>query len=450
MQKHPDGLQPADGNARPDRRRESAASRLNRRAISAVRALRTGIRRRASAPAGSLRMSLAISSLRPAFTVERALPIAVASLVAAASLLAVLPTTPHGAVGGTQGRGTDVRLAVNGGLERGTGVELVDPGLVGGIDGSDLSFAPVTIPEAVDTEAGADTTTAPEPMLEDGTLLTGYAPDTTVADGSDLIQTYKVKSGDSLVSIAHKFGVKTMTLWWANKLESKDTLHIGQMLRIPTVNGIVVTVKDTDTLASLAAKYHVTAARILEVNELGDPTLVVGQVLIVPDAKGAPMPTPKPTPKPVYRPSSGGHSSGGGSYTGGVPSKFAGGAFHWPVVGGNNYVSQYFHYGHYGVDIAASYGSPVVAAAGGRVVFAGWKNNGGGYQVWVAHGSGIYTTYNHMSGLSVGSGQYVSRGQQVGRIGATGHATGPHLHFEVWNGGEPWSGGSRVNPLRYY
>ena len=120
----------------------------------------------------------------------------------------------------------------------------------------------------------------------------------------------------------------------------------------------------------------------------------------------------------------------------------------WPVVGGGNYISQYFHYGHYGLDIAADYGSKVVAATGGRVTFAGWKSNGGGYQVWISHGGGIYTTYNHMAGVSVGAGQYVGRGQQVGRVGTSGYATGPHLHFEVWRG-SIWNGGTRVNPLRY-
>lgn len=120
----------------------------------------------------------------------------------------------------------------------------------------------------------------------------------------------------------------------------------------------------------------------------------------------------------------------------------------WPVSGGGNYVSQYFRYGHYGLDIAADYGSTVRAAAGGTVIFAGWKNNGGGYQVWIAHGSGLYTTYNHMSGVSVGRGQSVGKGQRVGRLGQTGYATGPHLHFEVWRGAI-WNGGDRVNPLGY-
>jgi murein DD-endopeptidase MepM/ murein hydrolase activator NlpD len=121
-------------------------------------------------------------------------------------------------------------------------------------------------------------------------------------------------------------------------------------------------------------------------------------------------------------------------------------AFPWPVAGG--YISQYFHYGHYAIDIAADPGTRVMAAASGTVIFAGWKNNGGGYQVWIAHGSNLYTTYNHMSAITVGRGQSVSRGQQVGRVGMTGNATGPHLHFEVWRG-PVWDGGVRVNPLIY-
>ncbi|HEU4571311.1 MAG TPA: M23 family metallopeptidase, partial [Candidatus Limnocylindrales bacterium] len=125
---------------------------------------------------------------------------------------------------------------------------------------------------------------------------------------------------------------------------------------------------------------------------------------------------------------------------------YVSGPWAWPVPGG--YISQYFHYGHYAIDIAADAGTRAMAAAAGTVIFAGWKNNGGGYQVWIAHGSGLYTTYNHMMSVSVGRGQHVARGQQVGRVGMTGNATGPHLHFEVWRG-PVWDGGTRVNPLIY-
>jgi murein DD-endopeptidase MepM/ murein hydrolase activator NlpD len=235
-----------------------------------------------------------------------------------------------------------------------------------------------------------------------------------------------------------------MTLWWANNLKSKDDLHLGQTLTIPPVTGLVLTVTASDTLTSLAAKYDVKEQEILKANKLEDPNLVVGQDLAIPGAIGKAIPTPKPEPR------SGSGGGGGGSSSGSsrAPVTYNGGAFRWPVSGGGNYISQFYHYGHYGLDIAADYGSSVRAAAGGTVIFAGWKSNGGGYQVWVAHGSGLYSTYNHMSAISVGSGQHVSEGQQVGRVGQSGRATGPHLHFEVWRGGI-WSGGSRVNPLAY-
>ncbi|HEY6012978.1 MAG TPA: M23 family metallopeptidase [Candidatus Limnocylindrales bacterium] len=277
-------------------------------------------------------------------------------------------------------------------------------------------------------------------------MLKPVAVNTTVADGRNLVRTYKVKSGDTLTGIASKFGISMMTIWWANDLQSKDALHVGQELSIPPVTGLVVTVTAADTLDSLAQRYDVDANDILVENKLSDPNLVVGQVLVIPGAAGKAIPTPKPVSQPTSHPSSGGGIISRG--TSRPPTTYTGGHFLWPVVGGGNYISQYFHYGHYAIDIAADYGSEVRAAGAGTVVFAGWKGNGGGYQVWISHGSNLYTTYNHMSAISVGYGQSVSGGQQVGRVGQSGDATGPHLHFEVWRG-PVWSGGSRVNPLAY-
>ncbi len=170
----------------------------------------------------------------------------------------------------------------------------------------------------------------------------------------------------------------------------------------------------------------------------------IGQTLTIPGALGSGIATPKPAPTTTRKsPSS---SSGGSGGSTKPPPKYNGGAFAWPVAGG--YISQYYHYGHYAIDIAADSGTTVKAAASGVVTFAGWKSNGGGYQVWISHGSGLYTTYNHMSSISVGRGQHVGRSQSIGRVGSSGNATGPHLHFEVWKGGI-WNGGSRVNPLAY-
>ncbi len=203
-------------------------------------------------------------------------------------------------------------------------------------------------------------------------------------------------------------------------------------------------------MTALAAKYGVDSTDILATNGLNDPNLVVGQVLVIPGAKGKAIPKPPARPNNTHQVSGSGTGSGGGAGTNiAPPSSYKGGKFLWPVVGGGNYISQYFHYGHYAIDIAADYGSTVRAAADGTVIYSGWKNNGGGYQVWIAHGSGLYTTYNHMSAITVPLGAHVSRGQQVGRIGQTGNATGPHLHFEVWRG-PVWNGGTRVNPLGYF
>ncbi|MGZ8528214.1 MAG: M23 family metallopeptidase, partial [Candidatus Limnocylindrales bacterium] len=226
--------------------------------------------------------------------------------------------------------------------------------------------------------------------------------------------------------------------WWANHLKSKDDLKVGQKLVIPPVDGTVHVVKAGETLAKIADVANVSAADIVSFNGLTDETVVVGQTLMLPGAHGKPIPTPKVAPRPAY--------SGGGGRSSSVPKSYGGGQFAWPLPGGS--ISQYFHYGHPALDIQAPYGSRVISAASGTVIFAGWKSNGGGYQVWIAHGSGLYTTYNHLSAITVGSGEHVSRGEQVGRVGQSGWATGPHLHFEVWRG-EVWGGGYRVNPLGY-
>ena len=231
---------------------------------------------------------------------------------------------------------------------------------------------------------------------------------TSIADGSGLLTTYKVRSGDSLTGIANRFGVSMATVMWANNLKTAVAVHTGQVLTIPPVNGVVLSVHEGDTLASIAASYSVPADKIYKLNGLQDTALVVGQTLILPGAVEAARP-PQRQSKPVLRIPRSAPASGRtvGTTPGPVrpPAHYGGGKFAWPVVGGNNYISQYFHAGHYAIDIAADYGARVVAAADGIVTFAGWKNNGGGYQVWIAHGSGLFTTYNHMSAITVGTGQ---------------------------------------------
>ena len=85
---------------------------------------------------------------------------------------------------------------------------------------------------------------------------------------------------------------------------------------------------------------------------------------------------------------------------------------------------------HAGIDFGAAWGSPIVAAADGQVVAAGWTG-GYGREVQVAHGGGIVTLYGHMSGIAASAGQMVRQGQVIGYVGSSGLSTGPHLHFEV-------------------
>jgi len=95
---------------------------------------------------------------------------------------------------------------------------------------------------------------------------------------------------------------------------------------------------------------------------------------------------------------------------------------------------------HAGLDIGASWGSPIVAAGDGQVIGAGWAG-GYGRQVRIAHAGGLMSSYSHMSSYAVALGTFVHKGQVIGYVGTSGLSTGPHLHFEVRRGGSP------INPL---
>ncbi len=128
------------------------------------------------------------------------------------------------------------------------------------------------------------------------------------------------------------------------------------------------------------------------------------------------------------------------------------GEYGWPVPG-FSYISSGFGwrtlYGrpnfHGGIDIAGGgiYGASIRAADSGTVIRALYYTTGYGYHVMLDHGGNNWTVYGHMSSISVSYGQYVSKGEEVGKVGSTGNSTGPHLHFEIRLNGE------RVNPLLY-
>jgi murein DD-endopeptidase MepM/ murein hydrolase activator NlpD len=131
------------------------------------------------------------------------------------------------------------------------------------------------------------------------------------------------------------------------------------------------------------------------------------------------------------------------SYTPSSDSTPSAAGFIWPVSG--PVVSPFgMRWGrmHEGIDIAAAEGTPIHAAASGRVVYAGWMD-GYGNLVAIDHGGGLSTAYAHQSSIAAGVGQTVSQGQTIGYVGCTGHCFGPHLHFEVRVNGTP------VDPLGY-
>jgi septal ring factor EnvC (AmiA/AmiB activator) len=151
---------------------------------------------------------------------------------------------------------------------------------------------------------------------------------------------------------------------------------------------------------------------------------------------------------------SGSSSGDSGSASSGSTSSGGGGAsstgYIWPCD--SHEITDYFGYRestgvestyHQGLDIGASSGSPIYAAAAGRVILAEW-HWGYGNCVMIAHDDGYTTLYGHQSAIAVSEGDYVSQGQVIGYVGSTGNSTGPHLHISFID-----SDGNFVDPLNF-
>lgn len=298
--------------------------------------------------------------------------------------------------------------------------------------------------------------------------ITGYAPnDVTGPDDlvpntyilvvggkmpvREQIESYTVRNGDTIWSIASRFGLEPSTIVWANSLTNADVLVIGQPLTIPPMNGVIHRVVDGDTLAAIAERYGVKPEQIAAFapNGLGGGSSpLLGTDLVIPG--GTP---PAPPPPIIAEPAQSDPVVNAGSATGVAPTATpaagtrAVGSFIWPATGalttyfGDN-PGYYGPGGHNGLDIANALGTPLLAADGGVVTFAGWQG-GLGYAIAVDHENGFVTWYGHASSLAVSTGTRVARGDVVAYMGSTGNSTGSHLHFIIVRNGV------YVDPLAY-
>jgi murein DD-endopeptidase MepM/ murein hydrolase activator NlpD len=283
--------------------------------------------------------------------------------------------------------------------------------------------------------AGAATTTdsgAAAVLLSDGTALvpgtplSGASAESGNSRGS--ISRYTVREGDTLSSIAKRYGISVNTLLWANDLTAASIVRPGKELVILPVSGIRHTVKSGDTLSTLAKKYGADQDDIASFNGIASATgLSIGDEVIIPGGEIAVPAKAKVLPKST--------ATARGTAGAAQPSGF----FDHPVPGAT--LSQGVH-GWNGVDLAAPNGTPIYASAGGTVIVSkvGGYNGGYGNYIVVDHGGGIQTLYSHLSTDLVTVGQEVAQGERIGTVGITGAATGYHLHFEVRGAKNPFRG----------
>jgi len=288
-------------------------------------------------------------------------------------------------------------------------------------------------------------------LLEDGFLMKSSS--LTRAGSRRLFAdtiAHTVVEGDTVDKVAAQYNIKPDTVRWANNLSPTATLKPGGQLVILPVDGIIHTVSRGQTLSRIAQLYDIPIGEIAQQNGIDNGFIIVGQQIIVP--RGRPIvpasPTQvaqKPTPaKPGTPTPSKPAPSGPGKPTGAVADE----SFGILLMPCNKcYYTQYFHAGHYAVDIQAKPAGDIWAAEAGTVIRAdtGW-NGGYGNVIEIDHGNGLVTLYGHNKTLYVKKGDKVERGTPISFMGNTGRvygATGIHVHFEVR------VNGVKKNPLLY-
>ncbi len=229
-------------------------------------------------------------------------------------------------------------------------------------------------------------------------------------------KTYTVHEGDSLAAIAARHNVPLSYLLASNPTKDPDRIRPGEAVVLPH-GGVVHTLRPGQTLDDVAATYDVAVSSLEWRGGPAEPR--AGDRVFV--------------PRPATVPHSDALRLGGGHRN----------QFIWPLRGRisspfgwrTHPILRELHL-HIGLDIAVPEGTPVHAAAAGRVSQTGWSGEYG-ILVVVDHEDGYSTYYAHLSRTTVTAGQYVEQGQVVGLSGNTGLSTGPHLHFEIREGAVP-------------
>jgi hypothetical protein len=268
---------------------------------------------------------------------------------------------------------------------------------------------------------------------------------------------YMVQTGDSIFSIADKYGLKPTTILFGNYetlRDSPDYLSPGQQLNILPVDGTYYQWQGTESLTKVAQVFGVDPQTIvmypgnhLDGDNLGDlshPDIAGGTWLIVPGGKREFTSWTAPAQLVQENPST--RVWGPGVCTGISVVQVGYGTFVYPTVehwlSGTPFTPEIRHYG---VDFAGAEGNAVYATDAGTVVYSGWNDWGYGWLVIIDHGNGWQSLYAHLSQINAGCAQNVGQGDIIGLVGMTGGtSTGPHLHFELMN-----STFGYVNPLDY-
>ncbi len=274
---------------------------------------------------------------------------------------------------------------------------------------------------------------------------------------------YKIMPGDTIYTIAVRYGITTTTLINANNIKNPNYLKIGQILIVPLQNGILYKTKKGDTLAKIAKKYKISIQKLAQANNLkSNQKINSGKTLLIPGVQPKPVYAQKRTSTISNTRTSITKRYGTGSYfsgTGGACSfalKYAGYGLHnykvrpavrythfikYNPIAGSFRIGAGFagyrwgtYYWHSGVDYVARYGTPIIAVADGIINRMGYQYGGYGNYIKIYHPQvGMYTLYGHMSrfypGIHIGT--HVKAGQIIGYVGNTGLAYGAHLHFEV-------------------